>query len=588
MAGRRLGTLFAAVAVLATPFFMNGVEAQQSASSRYRVLVPDFQPMNNEDDDFGKDLAEELREAISQLNTHTAVDKDDIEDALDRFNMDMEDLNCIRSRQLASQSNYQVVLCATYAASGTGYEISGIQFVDTQSGEPFLVDPIMSGEDMEEAAAADIVSQFELFVDQTRRATFCQQYAQSQQWEQALDNCNRALELNPGATSVRYTKANVLRYTERFEESLSEIERILDPNQPGGDPFHENALALGGYVSIQMGDTDKALEFYRRQLELDPTNAAVRMRVAYEAAQEGDPHAAMLLIEDGMELDAENIDFYNQHGNFAFAAARTIADENRMMGGEEITPEVEELYLKAISSYQRVLESPDAEMEPSQIRNAAAAYLQLGEAQASADFSGQALEQERFANEVRIWTIHADALRELGDVDGALAALREVERIDPATPQLHIRMAVLLIQANRLEEALPLLQEAVASGTNPDNAADQIFAYAHRNYIAPAEKNFDRFIEVIELTEEFDVSDMKRQTYSFWKGYAIFQDAITQQEPSTLETAQATLPRFQEALSLFQSAKDYMDSQSSINYAEFIENTGVYIEIQEAIIKRGR
>ena len=587
MVGRTLGTFFAIVAMLAAPLFVADVEAQQSASGRYRVLVPNFQPAGNEDDNFGEDLAEELREAISQLNTHTAVEKDDIEDAMDRFDLDWEDLNCIRSRQLAAQSNFQVVLCATYAQAGTGFEISGIQFVDTQSGEAFPVDPIMSGKDMEQQAAQEIVAQFELFVEQTRAATFCQQYAQSQQWQQALQQCNRALELNPEALSVRYTKANVLRYMERYEESLEQIEILLDPNQ-GGDPFHENGLALGGYVSIQMGDSDRALQFYRRQLELDPTNAAVRMRVAYDVAQEGDPLAAMRLIEDGMELDPDNIDFYNQHGNFAFAAARQIADENRMMGQDEITPEVEELYRKAISSYQRVLQSPEAEMDPSQIRNAAAAYLQLGEARASADFSGEALEQERFADQVRIWTIHADALRELGDVDGALAALREVERIDPTTPQLHLRMAVLLIQANRLDEAVPLLQEAVASGSNPDSAADQIFAYAHRNFIAPQEKDFDQFVEVIELTEEFEVSDMKRQTYNFWKGYAIFQDAIAEQEPSTLETAQATLPRFREALSLFQSAKDYMDSQSSINYGEFIENTGVYIEIQEAIIERGR
>jgi hypothetical protein len=45
---------------------------------------------------------------------------------------------------------------------------------------------------------------------------------------------------------------------------------------------------------------------------------------------------------------------------------------------------------------------------------------------------------------------------------------------------------------------------------------------------------------------------------------------------------------FQQARELFQGAKGYMDSQASIDYTQFVDNSTVYIEIQEAIIKRGR
>ena len=83
------------------------LQAQQTVSSRFRVLIPDFQPVNDEDDDFGKDLADELRDLIDDMLTHSAVDEDDIEDALKQFDLDMEDLNCIVARQLAQQNNYQ-------------------------------------------------------------------------------------------------------------------------------------------------------------------------------------------------------------------------------------------------------------------------------------------------------------------------------------------------------------------------------------------------------------------------------------------------------------------------------------------------
>jgi hypothetical protein len=63
---------------------------------------------------------------------------------------------------------------------------------------------------------------------------------------------------------------------------------------------------------------------------------------------------------------------------------------------------------------------------------------------------------------------------------------------------------------------------------------------------------------------------------------------VKEQEPQTLQTAQATLPKFQQALRLFGLAGEYAASQPSITLEQFQNNTNTYIEIQEAIIKRGR
>ncbi len=576
---RRLG-VFSAALLSMSLLGSAALDAQQTVSSRFRVLIPDFQPLNDEDDDFGKKLAEELRELIDELNTHRAVSEDDIEDALDRFDLDMDDLNCMLARQLAQQSNYEVVLCARYSGSKAAWHIEQIRFVDSGTGEAFDVDPIMSADKQEKDAAAQIVERFSLFVEQTRAAVFCGDYAQSQQWESALTNCDRALALNPNSESSRYTRANVLRQTDRFEDSLAEIKRLLAIN-----PFHENALLLGGFLAVNLDDELLAREYYGQYLELDPTNAAVRMKVAYDLAQEGDPLGGMEIIREGIAADPENIDFYEQFGNFAFAGADNARREAEVAGEEGLTPDVRGLYEEAIGAYEKVFEAKGEETIVSQLRNVSAAYLQLGDAEQAIAFSERALQSHD--QEASLWAIYAEALKEAGQVTEAVAALASIEAINPDWPNLHLRMGNWLIESGDIDGAVPVLEKAVANGSAPDQAANMIFSRAYAQNIQPAEKNYGRFIELITLAKDFDVSQQARESYDFWHAFSLYSLGVTLQAPETVETARRSLPVFQQALALFRQGKGYADRTPSITFQQYIENCGVYIEIQEALIKRG-
>jgi len=574
----RLGTCLSVLFSM-TILGSTGLEAQQTVSSRFRVLIPDFQPMNGEDDDFGQDLAEELRDLIDDMVTHSAVEEDDIDDALDRFDMDMEDLNCILARQLAQQSNYQVVLCAQYTGTEEAWRIQDIRFVDSETGEVFEVDPIMSADRMEEEAAAEIVERFELFVEQTRVAIFCRDYAQSQQWVNSLQNCDRALELNPNANSSRYTRANVLRQTDRYEESLAETQRLLER-----DPYHENALLLGGFLATNLGGQEElARGFYNRYLELDPTNATVRMRVAYDLAQEGDPLGGMLIIEAGVAVDPDNVDFYEQLGNFAFAGAERVRREAEAAGGDGVTPQVRELYGKAIMAYERVFLEKGAETLVSQLRNVSAAQLQLGDVGEAIAFAERAIESH--PEEASLRAIHAEALKESGQITEAVAALASIEEIDPDWPNLDLRVGSWLIEVGRVEEAVPALRKAVERGASPDQASNLIFSHAYSTYIQPTEKRYSRFIELIQMTDGFGVSSETQETYDFWHGYSRYNEAIVVQAPENVATANRSLPMFREANALFLQGKGYAD-RSQLNLQQFIDAIEVYIEIQDAIILR--
>ncbi|MEC7740249.1 MAG: hypothetical protein VYA31_05470, partial [Gemmatimonadota bacterium] len=73
---------------------------------------------------------------------------------------------------------------------------------------------------------------------------------------------------------------------------------------------------------------------------------------------------------------------------------------------------------------------------------------------------------------------------------------------------------------------------------------------------------------------------------NFWHGFSIYQAAVAEQEPQTLGTARSTLPKFQEAMGLLGQSGDYPGTVN-VNLTQVLENLGTYVEIQEAIIKRG-
>ena len=554
--------------------------AQESVSGRFRVLVPQFLPMNDEDDGFGDKLADRLRDEIDELNTHAAVSERDINNQIKEFKIKKEDVNCITARQLAAQANYPVVLCAQYSGSKEAYEIQNIKFVSVDSGEEYSVDAVMSADKQEEEAARQIVEQFTLFVEQQRVAVFCGDYAASQQWESAMENCDRALELNPGSNSSRYTRASVLRQTGDLAGALEEVKTLIER-----DPFHTDALLLGGFLAINLDDAELARSYYRNFLQLDPTNAQVRMQVAYDAAQAGDPLGGMEIIQEGVDADPDNIDFHQQLGNFAFAGAEKVRTEAQLDGGDGMTEEVAGLYRRAIGAYERVFEANGAETLVSQLRNTSAAYLLLGEAAQSAEFSRRALDSH--PQEASMWGIYADALNELGQVNEAIAALSEIEAIDPNYPNLFLRMANWLLQADDIDQAIPILHKAVGQGSAPDQAGNMIFGRAYSNYIQPNEKNYGRFVELIRLAKDFELTTETREQYDFWHAYSLYNIGIVAQQPEDVDSAQRSLPMFREALSLFQQSKGYADRTPSINYAQFSEASTTYIEIQEAIIKRG-
>lgn len=453
---------------------------------------------------------------------------------------------------------------------------------DIQGSESFPIEAFAATKDDRELAAQSIYEQFERYSTTVRSAAICNDYYASQQWDNALRNCDESLSLNPNQIGTRYLRGRILYEMERMDESLGELETVIEAN-----PFHEDALQLAGYISAVSEQDDKARDYYSRYLDINPGNAAIRMRIAYELAQAGDPVGAMDFIQVGLDVDTENVDLHEQYGGFAFSAALDIQQEaalDAQNDADAVAPEAVGYYREAISSYEKVFEAKGAETPVGHLANVVSAYIQLEDLDNAITMSERVLETH--GEEDRLWILYADGLQRADRLDEAITALDRVMEINPDHPSAALRQGNWLIQASRLQDAVVVLSRA--SEGNPaqaEQAGRMIFAEAYQN--GYQQNNFQYTVDGMVAGKQIpNLGEEMMHQMNFWHAFSLYRKAVVEQEPNTLQSAQTTLPAFQQALQLLGDVGGY-PSSVNLNLTELQGNVGTYIEIQEAIIKRG-
>src|SRR5687767_11673200 len=105
----KLTQLAAALALLAMPTLADGQDG-----GRLRVLVPYFEAQQGAETNFGEQATEDLREMMERLPFHVAVPEDEMEEMAERFNLEVEDIDCTGAIQLATQVNIPILICGSY------------------------------------------------------------------------------------------------------------------------------------------------------------------------------------------------------------------------------------------------------------------------------------------------------------------------------------------------------------------------------------------------------------------------------------------------------------------------------------------
>ncbi len=566
---------------------LSPASAMGQVSERMQVMVTNLVPLDGADDDFGKDLAKALRELIDDLATHRALEEKEIKDALKPYDLKMEDLDCGKSVQLAVQGVAGIVFCGSYTENRRErtYALSGVRFIAPGSSPVEVPDKTWSEDDVD-TAAEEIAAAFEAYVNQLRLASFCSEFYETGLYTDAERACGTALEIAPNDPQVRLVLAQVLRQTERLDEAYGEVRRVLEL-----DPGNGTGLQLAGFLATTLGrPQEESRAYYDTFLRGNPGNVPVRMKIAYELAQAGDPEGAMLFVEEGLAIEPENIDLLVQHASFAIKAGLDLRAD-----GQPMSTEAAGFIGKGLESYRKVYATQGAQMDLDHLNRMIAAFSELGRLEEALDLTGEVLEAH--GDEVRFWAVKGDVLKKLDRLDEALLALDEVEALDSAYPNIRAKRGQWLVDAGREEEALPVLKEAVETGEqSADVIANLLFSVAVGKGIQPREgpKDYDFALRMIDMARTFEpgLSEMVIGRLDFYKAFCIYLVAEKQSAPENIESARLTLPRFQEVqqlLALPHVAGWVRTSQAATqkSFQDMRDGVVQYIEIQQAIIKRG-
>lgn len=573
--GRKLGLALALLGAAAVP-----AGAQQDAGERYTILVPFLAPQNGASNKFGEDVAKELRKLIDDLHTHQTVTDRELKDARKKFNLEESQLyNCVTARQLAMQMGWQLVMCGEYTSQGNRQASVASRFIGSQTAEEFEVPTFTASEREPKQAAQQILQSFNRYQQQLARTLYCRQYFDSQQFDQALENCNAALEINPRSEGALYQKALVLREMDRQAEALEALEVLLEL-----DPIKQDALKAAGIVAIELDQQDRARGYFARYMELNPGDVGVRLSIATDMSNAGDPEGALRILQEGAEAAPDNMNLVTYQGHFAINAAAKL--EAAAQNGEAVDPtEITRYYQTAASAYEKVFDAQGTETEAAILEKLIISLFKL-QRYDEAVALGQRATQAKPDN-AAIWEAYSRALEESGQPAEALAAIEQARRLGGSSPALVQRAALLQLQQGNTAAGVAALKAAVAEGTvPPKDAFAIIFRIAYQDRYQKG--RLDEAYALLDGAGDLAVRDEDKLTRNFWRGYILYEQARKAHEPMTAASAQRAKPMFERALQLFQASQGYERIHASADVPKLIEATQRFIEIEDALIKRGR
>lgn len=584
---RTLFTLAAAVGLAVTTLTASPGEAA-AQSNEISILVAPVSGLDGVDRRFGERIAEEIRERLQNFPGYQAVDEDDVEDAIDQYDLDERAMQPLEWRQLASVLGAGLVMVGS-ASPGSGGVVVDVNFMDPTTGDELPIDPFtVQDDDEHEEAAGQLMAQFEGAVEYARSLAFCSEDVSMENVQDAMNNCNAALELNPGSERALYLRGRAQMLGEAWGAAAEDLEQVVQ-----SDPSNTEALQALAYTHAQLGHNDRSLELYQEYLNFQPDDVQVRMRIAYELATAGGHAEATAILQDGVERAPDNVELLNYLGGVALTAGRS---------GSEVTDP--EAIRTAVEALEKVVEIQGDEVEPSTLSNITSAYMLIEEYDDALAFSERAIdiiqnapaptdgedEEEgpptRSRDELlaQVYQARAQIYRRQEQFGRAAEEFSRALEHDATIRNGYQTLAQYKLMAGDTEGAIEDFRTAVENGAEADEIANALFGQGYANHLQAQQQVMSsptsidvnevrRAIDLFEVAEEFARSPDTSQQVHFFAAFGYYLQGTAVDARNEGEEACAPA---RQALSAFRAVGPHLAQAGSYQ-------TGTQNQIREAV-----
>jgi serine/threonine protein kinase/tetratricopeptide (TPR) repeat protein len=189
------------------------------------------------------------------------------------------------------------------------------------------------------------------------------------QWiEDALSNCEKAVQLNARLAPVYVTLGIVNRGTGKYDEALKALKRALKIN-----PSYSNAIMELAKVYEALGQIKDAKLMYEKAIDLKPSYWAGYNSLGIFYYKQGQYNKAIAEFKKVVELTPENTRGYNNLGGLYFLLKEWENSKIMFQRSIEINPNYhaysnlgtlnyyDENYTESIKMYQKALELSDTD-----------------------------------------------------------------------------------------------------------------------------------------------------------------------------------------------------------------------------------
>jgi tetratricopeptide (TPR) repeat protein len=286
-----------------------------------------------------------------------------------------------------------------------------------------------------------------------------------------------AVSRSPGNLGLLMTLAGTYRGRDkRWGNELLRWDQAAVAAAP--DNFAAN-INLGHILSIDKGDHDGAIGYYRRATEIDPTSAHAHVNLGAALQRKGKVDEAIDCCRKAIKLDPKEAQAHNNLGyalhskgkvdeavacyRKALALDPKLIQAHNNLGASLLddkgkVDEAIECFKKAIACVHE-----DIEFDPEHT----SAHFHLGRALSRKGKLNEAIASYRKAIEIDPKNVYVHvnlgvALASKGKLEEAIACYRKAIELDPKLTQAHVSLGTALRDKGKVDEAMTCYQKAIA------------------------------------------------------------------------------------------------------------------------------